>query len=100
MNALRPNMVVVFKIKIFQAKSYLKNYKNQLLENSRKESTLIFYRQNLGADLADIPLIRKIFKGIHFLFCVIDILCKYAQVIPLKDKRGITITNNFPKVLK
>ena len=32
--------------------------------------------------------------------CVIDIFSKYAWVVPLKDKKGITITNTFQKVLK
>ena len=29
-----------------------------------------------------------------------DIFSKYAWVIPLKDKKEITITNDFQKVLK
>ena len=40
-------------------------------------------------------LISKFNKGIRFLLCVIDIFSKYAWVIPLKDKKGITITNAF-----
>ena len=32
--------------------------------------------------------------------CVIDIFSKYAWVVPLKDKKGITITNTFQKVLE
>ena len=40
-------------------------------------------------------LISKFNKGIRFLLCVINIYSKYAWVIPLKDKRGITITNAF-----
>ena len=31
---------------------------------------------------------------------VIDIFSKYAWVVPLKDKKGITITNAFQKILK
>ena len=34
-----------------------------------------------------------------FLLCVIDIFSKYAWFIPLKDRKGITITNSFPKIL-
>ena len=52
-----------------------------------------------GADLADIQLVSKFNKGFRFLFCVIDIYSKYAWVIPLKDKKGITITNAFQKIL-
>ena len=44
-------------------------------------------------------LISKFNKGIRSLLCVIHILSKYALVIPLKDKKGITITNAFQKFL-
>ena len=44
-------------------------------------------------------LISKFNKGFRFLLCVIDIYSKYAWVIPLKDKKGITITNEFQKFL-
>ena len=36
-------------------------------------------------------------KGIKYLLCVIDLYSKYAFVIPLKDKKGITIVNAFNK---
>ena len=52
-----------------------------------------------GADLADMQLISKFNKEIRFLFCVIGIFSKYAWVIPSKDKRRITITNAFQKIL-
>ena len=35
-------------------------------------------------------MISKFNKGFRFLLCVIDIYSKYAWVIPLKDKKGIT----------
>ena len=41
-----------------------------------------------GADLADMQLISTFNKGFRFLLCVIDIFCKYAWVISLKDKKG------------
>ena len=53
-----------------------------------------------GADLADMQLISKFNKGFRFLLCLIDIYSKYPWVIPLKDKKCITITNAFQKVLK
>ena len=53
-----------------------------------------------GADLADIQLISRFSKGFRFLLCVIDIYSKYAWVIPLKDKKGIMITNTFQKNLR
>ena len=47
----------------------------------------------MGADSADTQLINKYNKEIRFLLRVIDICSKYARVISLKDKKGITITN-------
>ena len=43
-------------------------------------------------------LISKFDKKIRFLLCVIDIYSKYASV-SLKDKKRITITNAFQKIL-
>ena len=40
-------------------------------------------------------LIRKFNKGIRYLLCVTDIFNKYAWIIPLKDKKGVTIVNAF-----
>ena len=53
-----------------------------------------------GAVLANMPLISKFNKGIRFLLSAIDIFSKYTWVIPLKDKKGVTITNAFQKILK
>ena len=44
-------------------------------------------------------MVTKFIKGFRFLLCVIDIYSKYAWVIPLKAKKGITITNAFQKIL-
>ena len=42
-------------------------------------------------------LISKFNKGFRFLLCVTDIFSKYALVVPLNDKKGVTIT--FQKLL-
>ena len=42
----------------------------------------------------------KFDEGFRFLSCVIDIFSKYAWVIPLKDKIGISIVHAFQKILK
>ena len=39
-------------------------------------------------------------KGIKYLLCVIDLYSKYAFVIPLKDKKGISIVNAIDKIIK
>ena len=46
-------------------------------------------------------LLSKCNKNIRFLLCVIDILfSKYAWVVPLKDKKGISIVKAFQIILK
>ena len=44
-------------------------------------------------------LISKFNNGFRFLLCAIDIYSKYAWVIPLKDNKGITITDAFQNIL-
>ena len=44
-------------------------------------------------------LISKFNKVFRFLLCVIDIFSKYAWVIPLKDKKGVSIVDAFQKIL-
>ena len=44
-------------------------------------------------------LISKFTKGFRFLLCVIDIFSKYVWVVPLKDKKGVSIVDAFQKIL-
>ena len=39
-------------------------------------------------------------KGIKYLLCAIDLFSKYAFAVPLKDKKGTSITNAFNKIIK
>ena len=46
-----------------------------------------------------IQLLSKFNKGFRFLLlCVIDIFSKYAWVIPVKDKKGISVVNAFKQI--
>ena len=45
-------------------------------------------------------LIRKYSQEIRYFLCAIDLLSKYAFVVPLKDKKGTTIANAFKVILK
>ena len=74
----------------------------QLAEELHKpiiKSTFIFYRQYLGADLADMQLKSKFNKKFRFALCTIDIYSKDAWVVPLKGKKSITITKAFQEIL-
>ena len=44
-------------------------------------------------------LISKYNKGIRYLLYAIDLFSKYAFVVPLKDKKGVTTVNAFQSVL-
>ena len=44
-------------------------------------------------------LIRKFNKGFRFLLCIIDIFSKYACVVPLTDKKDVSIVHAFQKTL-
>ena len=45
-------------------------------------------------------LISRYNKGVRLLLCVIDIFSKYAWVVPLKDKKGVSIIAAFQSILK
>ena len=73
----------------------------------RKFEKIMFYsrfKDNIwGADLADMQLyqlISKFNRGFRFLLCAIYIFSKYAWVVPLKDKKSLSIINTFQKNLK
>ena len=59
------------------------------------------FKDNIwGIDLADMQSLSKKNKGIQYLLCAIDLFRKYTFVVPLKDKKGINITNAFKKIMK
>ena len=81
--------------------NYLKNFINPLLKNSKKRKVYSAFKDNIwGADLADMQLISKFYKGFRFLLYVIDICSKYAWVVTLKDEKGLSIVNAFQNILK
>ena len=58
-----------------------------------------FRDNNWGVDLADMQSLSKYNKGIKYLLCLIELFSKYAWVVPLKNKRGISIVNAFQKLI-
>ena len=72
-----------------------------IIRKFKKRKVYSGFKYNIwGADLADLQLISKFNKGFRFLLCVIDIFSIYAWVVPLKDKKDISIVNAFQKYLK
>ena len=52
-----------------------------------------------GADLVDMREWNKDNKGFNHLLTVIDVLSKYAWGVPLKDKRGDTVTAALKSII-
>ena len=72
-----------------------------IIRKFEKRKVYSTFKDNIwGADLADMQLLSKYNKGIRFLLIVIDIFSKYAWVVPLKDKKGISIVKEFQIILK
>ena len=72
-----------------------------IIKKFNKRNVYSSFKDNIwGIDLADMQLLSNFNKGFRFLLCVIDIFSKYAWVIPLKDKKGVSIVNAFQIILK
>ena len=72
-----------------------------IIKKFKKRKVYSTFKVNIwGVDLADMQLLSKYNKGIRFLLCAIDIFVKYAWVVPLKDKKGISIVKAFQSILK
>ena len=72
----------------------------QIIRKFKKRKVYSSFSDNIsGVDLAYMESLSKYSKGIKYLLCAIDLFSKYARVVPLKDKRGITIVNAFHKII-
>ena len=72
-----------------------------IIKKFEKRKVHAAFKDNIwGANLADMQLLSRYNKGIRFLLCVIDIFSKYAWVVPLKDKKGISIVKAFQSILR
>ena len=72
-----------------------------IIRKFEKRKVHAAFKDNIwGADLADMQLLNKYNKGIRCLLCVIDIFRKYAWVVSLKDKKGVSIVAAFQSILK
>ena len=71
----------------------------QIIWKFKRHKVYSFFRDIWGVDLADMQSLSKYNKRIKYLLCAIDLFSKYAWVVPLKDKRGITIVNAFQKII-
>ena len=69
-----------------------------IIRKFNKRKVYSQFKDNIwGVDLADTQSISRKNKGIKYLVCAIDLYSKYAFVIPLKDKKGVSIVNALIK---
>ena len=72
-----------------------------IIRKFNKRKVYSKFKDNIwGVDLADMQSLSTKNKGIKYLLCAIDLYSKYVFVIPLKDKKGISIVNAFNKIIK
>ena len=72
----------------------------QIIPKFKRRKFYSSFRDNIqGVDLADMQIIKQIQQRIKYLLYAIDLLSKCMCVVPLKDKRGITIVNAFQKII-
>ena len=72
-----------------------------VIKKFNKRKVYSQFKDNIwGVDLADMQSLSKKNKGIKYLLFAIDLYSKYAFVVPLKDKKGISIVNAFNKIIK
>ena len=72
-----------------------------VIKKFNKRKVYSQFKDNIwGVDLADMKSLSRKNKGIKYLLCAIDLYSKYAFVDPLKDEKGISVTNRFNKIIK
>ena len=72
-----------------------------VIKKFNKRKVYSQFKDNIwGVDLADMQSLSRKNKGIKYLLCAIDLYSKDAFLIPLKDKKGISIVNAFNKIIK
>ena len=85
----------------------VENYNKILSEELHKPKRKNYPRRRIivnhideifAADLVEMQKFAKLNKGYRYLLTCIDIFSKFAWVIPLKDKKGITIKNALQKI--
>ena len=72
-----------------------------IIRNFKKRTVCYGFKNNIwDVDLAVMQSLGKYNKGIKHLLCAVDLFSKYAWVISMKDKKGVSIVDAFQKRLE
>ena len=75
-------------------------HKPVIKKNNKRKVYSQFKNNICGVDLADIQSLSQKTKNIKYLLCAIDLYSKYAFAVPLKEKKGNSVTYGFNKIIK
>ena len=94
-NTAEPNVLA-------RSSSILADERHKLIiRKFNKRKVYSQFKDNIWrVDLADMQSLGRKNQGINYLLCAIDLYRKHAIVIPIKDKKGISIVNAFDKIIK
>ena len=71
-----------------------------VIKKFEKRKVYSQFKDNIwGVDLAEMQSLSRKNKGIKYLLRTIDLYSKYTFVIPLTDKKGISIVKAFNKII-
>ena len=86
-----------------------KNWQKKLADELHKPIKRNFTRRRVivnhideiwCSDLVEMQQFSKWNKGYRYLLMVLDVFSKYGWIVPLKDKKGETVTEAFKTILK
>ena len=86
-----------------------KNWQQQLADELHKPINRNFTRRRVlvnhvdevwCSDLVETQQFSKWNKGYRYLLMVLDVFSKYGWIIPLKDKKGETVSEAFKTILE
>ena len=91
---------LLLRVKLFGTNNYVKNNTSQLFENLESNMYTHLLKRIIGcADQADMQVISKCNKSIDFYYVSTTFLVNMHGFFPLKERKGVTITNAFQKIL-
>lgn len=95
-----------YSISVSQIRKWLKEQEAYTLHKPikrkfiREQTRVTGIDEQWQLDLADVSQLKKDNNGYTFLLCAIDVLSKYAWVVPLKQKSGKEMIRGLKEIIK